>query len=58
MKYTKKEIRKEYQCMESVGGTYPEGDETIKKALVKAHNSEYNTTQADIVDDAHNMLNQ
>jgi hypothetical protein len=36
MKYTKKQIAEEYDCMASVKGPYAEGDQKIKNAIIKA----------------------
>ncbi len=58
MKYTKKEIRTEYDCMESVKGSYPEADNNIVNAIIRAEDNLQGASKQDIIDEAYDILNQ
>jgi dsDNA-binding SOS-regulon protein len=64
MKYTKKQIADEYNCMISVNGLYPEGNAKIKDALIKAEEEidrrsvscQINNRRREIINEAYDIL--
>jgi hypothetical protein len=64
MKYTKKQIADEYNCMISVNGPYPEGNAKIKDALIKAEEEidrrsvscQINNRRREIINEAYDIL--